>query len=289
MSRIVWLASYPKSGNTWLRAFLANFKRDGDEPININALGVGAGASDRGLFDSALGVESSDMTEEEIECCRPDAYRYLAAQSAETLYLKIHDAYTLTSRGDPLIPADVTSGAIYVTRDPLDVAVSFAHHYSKTLEEAVERIARDTLTVSASTGRLRTQLRQRLLSWSRHVLSWLDQSAIPVHVMRYEDMSLQPIETFTAAVRFLGWAEDVDRVRRAVEFSSFEVLRQQEYSHGFKERLHGPLFFRQGRPGAWREALTREQVARVIGDHGPVMRRLGYLSESEGVETARCL
>jgi hypothetical protein len=100
-----------------------------------------------------------------------------------------------------------------------------------------------------------------------------------MHVIRYEDMSHRPVETFASAVRFLGWEEDLDRVRRAAAFSSFEILREQESAHGFKERLSGPAsFFRQGRAGAWREVLTDAQVAQIVSDHGSVMRRLGYLS-----------
>ncbi|MEJ2083836.1 MAG: sulfotransferase, partial [Acidobacteriota bacterium] len=39
MTGIVWLASYPKSGNTWLRAFLMNFLDPGKRPVDINQLG----------------------------------------------------------------------------------------------------------------------------------------------------------------------------------------------------------------------------------------------------------
>jgi Sulfotransferase domain len=287
MSQIVWLASYPKSGNTWLRIFLTNFQRNPDQPVEINSLDVGALAVDRKLFDGLLGTASSDMTPEEIECWRPEACRHMAARSATNLYVTTHDAYTFTPNGEPLIPADVTRGAIYVVRNPLDVAISFAHHFVKPVEEAVEWLGMEYTTGGGSTSRLRTQLRQRLLSWSRHVLSWLDQRIIPIHVMRYEDMSLRPIETFSAAVRFLGWGEDVERVQRAVAFSSFETLREQEQARGFKERQPGvSSFFRQGRAGAWREVLTDEQVTRIIGDHGTVMRRLGYLAESDSLELA---
>jgi len=288
MSRIVWLASYPKSGNTWLRVFLTNFQRDSGRPVDINALEFGTEASDRNLLDSALGVESADMTEDEIEEQRPAASRCLAARSARTLYLKTHDAFRLTCVGEPLIPADVTRGAIYITRNPLDVAASFAHHLDKSVEETIERLARETMTLEGSGTRLVVKLRQRLLSWSTHVLSWLDQGIIPVHLMRYEDMSLRPVETFTEAVRFLGWPDDVDRVRRAVTFSSFDVSRQQEQAGGFKERIPGTAsFFRMGRTGAWRETLTSQQVERVIRDHSPVMRRLGYLSEIGYVEAGQ--
>lgn len=278
MSKIVWLASYPKSGNTWLRAFLTNFQDDAGRTIDINALAFGTRLNDRAWFDDALGLESSDMTDQEIEDHRPAVCRYFANQSPGTLYIKTHDAYTLTTRGEPLIPSDVTQGAIYVTRDPLDVAVSFAHHLNENIEVTIRRLASETATLSRSNRGLKGQLRERLLSWSGHVLSWLDQCAIPVHVIRYEDMACRPIETFAAAVRFLGWVEDCDRLRRAVANSSFEVLRQQEQVHGFRERYpEAASFFRRGQTGAWREVLTKEQEARIVRDHGLVMGRVGYL------------
>jgi len=78
---------------------------------------------------------------------------------------------------------------------------------------------------------------------------------------------------------------DRERVRRAVEFSSFETLRRQEHKYGFKEKPRGAAsFFRSGRTGAWREALTARQIERQVRDHEVVMRRLGYLSEDGCVE-----
>src|ERR1700691_997320 len=108
MNRIVWLASYPKSGNTWLRAFLCNFERGGDIPASINELNNGIISSDRSMADNALGVECSDLTPREIDLVRPAIYQRIAEQSPETLYLKTHDAYTLNANAQPLFPADVT-------------------------------------------------------------------------------------------------------------------------------------------------------------------------------------
>lgn len=285
MSRIVWLASYPKSGNTWLRFLLANFLTNGAAPLDINALEFGHIASDRGLFDQASGVESSELTDHEIEACRPDVYRHLAARSAETVYLKIHDAYVFTARGEPLLPAEATFGAVYVARNPLDVAVSCADHFACTIEESIRRLGEETRAMSGVRFGLRTQVRQRLLTWSGHASSWLDQSSIPVHLVRYEDLCCRPITTFASVVRFLGLAEDFDRIRRAVEFSCFENLQRQEKAHGFREGSpispsNTPLFFGRGRPGGWREALTPAQVAQVVADHGWVMERLGYSTDN---------
>lgn len=68
---IVWLASYPKSGNTWMRVFLTNYLRNADTPADINDLEFMGIATARELFDMYAGFESSDLTHEEIDAARP--------------------------------------------------------------------------------------------------------------------------------------------------------------------------------------------------------------------------
>jgi hypothetical protein len=278
---IVWLASYPKSGNTWLRAFLSNYLSGAQQPVDINEMHVGGIASARLSFEELVGVESSDLTPTQIQNCRPMVYRLLAQDSETRLFIKVHDAYQLTPAGEPMFPADASLGAIYIVRHPCDVAVSNAHHNSTTLDRAIAALNDPAYTLAGQQDRLQVQLEQRLLTWSQHVRSWLD-SDLKCCVLRYEDMLARPQETFGAALRFAGLEYDEERLQRALRFSSFEELRGQEQQHNFNERPpRAPMFFRQGKAGAWRATLSAAQAEAIAAAHGAVMRQFDYL-DSKG-------
>ena len=142
-----------------------------------------------------------------------------------------------------------------------------------------------------NSAKLGSQVRQRLLSWSAHVASWIDAPGLRCEVVRYEDMLARPLETFTRAADFLALPSDRDRVEKAIRFSDFDELRRQEQEHGFAERPHrAASFFRRGEAGGWCDTLEADQVARVVADHGPMMRRLGYLDADDNpMEATACL
>jgi aryl sulfotransferase len=283
MSAIVWLASYPKSGNTWLRVVFANLLRSDGTPASINRLYRGglAHAAMRHTFDDLVGYEASDLTDDEIDLIRPDLYRYSARTQRGPLLCKVHDARMMLPNGQPLFPPDATAAAIYVIRNPLDVCVSFAHHNGCTDYDAeVSEMASPFRALSPGEHYLSSQLRQRLLTWSEHVLSWVDARDLPVHVVRYEDMHASPIETFGTAAAVAGIATDQERVTRAVAFSSIDEMQRQERDQGFAESAAQRPFFRKGKIGSWRSVLSQAQAARLVEDHRDVMQRFGYLTEA---------
>jgi hypothetical protein len=279
MSGIFWLASYPKSGNTWFRVFLANLSRESDAPVDINQLKGAPIATAPWMFADAVGIEPSDLTFDEIDALRPDFYDHLASEAEEDLFIKVHDAFT-TVNGRPMFGGPCILGAVYIVRNPLDVAVSLAAQIGRSLDTSIARLNSPTHTIYGESTELANQLRQRLLTWSEHVLSWVDSTSIRMHIMRYEDMTCRPEETFGAAVAFLGLTRDPEKIRIALNRSDLREMQRMEREHGFRERSpYATTFFGRGLIGGYRDVLTAQQIACIIEAHGPVMRRFGYLRD----------
>ena len=316
---IVWLASYPKSGNTWLRAVLTNYLRDDGEPASINALIGGPVASDRETFSEIIGLDSSDLTPDEILRHRPLFHELLARELAHELaglpagggrrptqsagapsrerapaFVKVHDAYIHAGDGAALFPKVAKSAVVYLVRNPLDVAVSYAHHRQKSIDATVRWMNEPAAAEGKVARGIHSLLPQPLTTWSGHVASWLDQEELPVHVARYEDLLADPMAGFGAILRFAGFDRDGThpegpgrtnasaRLARAVGQATFSRLRAQEEDAGFSEKQPtAPSFFRAGVEGSWRTALAPRQVQALVDAHGPVMARLGYLREAE--------
>jgi hypothetical protein len=273
-SGIVWLASYPKSGNTWLRAFLANLISGGSGPVDINSLRLFGFSDTRAdLYELASGKPFEALDLPHLHRLRPNVHRLITKTKAGTVYVKTHNAIAVRD-GIPTITPEVTVGAIYILRNPLDVAVSYAHHFAMEIDHVIEAMASPDNyldTVDRSTF-------SYLGSWSKHVEGWTTAPGLNAHVVRYEDMLKRPMPTFRGVASYLGLGATRDGVKRAIEFSSFDELKGQETKHGFRER--GPsreTFFHQGRAEAWRNVLSAAQVDRVVQTQGEVMRRYEYL------------
>jgi hypothetical protein len=270
---------------------IANLAAQDDQPVGINDLAATSNiASARGPFDDLLLIDSGLLTHDEADCLRPRVYEELAHGAADderdpreappaVHFVKVHDAYTLTPLGEPLLAgARGAQGAIVIVRDPRDVAPSLASHRDTSIDDAIAFMNDRDAQFSANAAKQDSQLRQKLPGWSAHLASWLDQTDIPVHLVRYEDLQIDTAVVLRRALEFAGQAATDDDLYRAVRFADFARLKQQEEEMGFKEapRQPGARFFRRGEAGAWRDELTPDQAARIEANHAPMMRRLGY-------------
>lgn len=279
---IYWLASYPKSGNTWVRTFIASLLKQASGSVNMNELHLhtGAIASARDWVESALEFDIDELFHDEVDSLRPTACRWLSSQMQTPSFHKVHDAYIYLDNGEPLFPRDATAGALSIVRNPLDIAVSFAHHSGLSIDETIANMGCAKHGFGCGTNKLYQQLRQQLQSWSQHVSSWIDSAGQRKLVVRYEDMQQQPLKTFVQVAEFLGLPSNVDSVERALDNCHLKKLQSQERATPFKERpANVSHFFRKGIVGDWKTQLNEQQVSAIINDHKDMMLRLGYLDQ----------
>ena len=269
MGKLVWLASYPKSGNTWLRAFLHNFLLQPEMPHSINAL------TEISVVECAaalFGRPGTAFTPIDVQKSRPAVHQRLTTLHPGPVFVKTHNA-NLTLHDMPLCTPSLTAAAIYVVRDPRDVAVSYSAYTGMSLDEIIAFMA-DPRAANRGTD---LQVFEFLGSWSAHALSWV--GAKDRLLVRYEDLLANPEAAFGRVARYLSTGADATRLRRAIAFSDFSTLASQERNSGYRE--HGMAakvpFFRTGRSGQWRDVLTSDQAQKIAAAHGEVMRNFGYL------------
>ncbi len=199
-------------------------------------------------------------------------HRDLTRAFPDYVFVKTHNAF-VREEGVPLITPEVTAAAIYLVRDPRDVALSYSRHLGRPLDEVIGFMANE----GAMAGGTDAHVYERLGSWSGHVGSWTAVPNSRLLVLRYEDLHATPADSFGRVVRFLGGDPPADRLARAIEFSRFTTLQGQEQEKGFQERpAQSEAFFRAGRTGQWQAALTEAQAARIARDHAAQMARFGY-------------
>jgi hypothetical protein len=275
MGGIIWLASFPKSGNTWMRSFLHNLLRNPTESYDINTLtDFTIGESQTRWFKPFDPRPGSQYSMADVRRMRPDVHRSFTTRSPDSIFVKTHNAL-IEDEGVPLVTMGVTAGAIYIVRDPRDVAISYAHHQGQPLDHIIDMLGQE----AACTGGDDNNVYECTSSWSRHVDSWTQTPNPQLLVVRYEDLLDQPVKSFGAVAKFLGLEVSRPRLDKAMKLSSFKVLKAQEQRKGFIERpaRSDAAFFREGRSGQWKKVLTPEQVARIEAEHGEQMRRFGYL------------
>jgi hypothetical protein len=274
MGNIVWLASYPKSGNTWLRAFLANLIANRAEPVPLDELRNYC--DDESLperYAVLAGKPASELDYAAVSALRHRVHGQIAAANPRTVFVKTHNPASYPE-GDPIHNPHVTAAAIYVVRNPLDVVVSMTHHFGLGVDEAIDFLGHE----QAGTPNERLFIGQWLGSWSTHVAGWTSQTFHQSLLLRYEDLLEKPAKAFGKVVRLVAPTADPARVERARKHADFRILARMETRDGFIERSDkAKSFFRSGRTGEWRLALNRHQVLRVIERHRVEMARLRYI------------
>lgn len=225
---IIWLASYPKSGNTWLRFLLHNYLYGETHKTSDVAMKI----PDIHLRDTVLSV-----------------------QKTEPLFCKTH---LLLSERHPNIRD--TTGFIYILRHPKDVLLSNINYFKMISDVgsfSEQQFARKFIVNMG----VRRWIDMGIGSWPEHVNSWLSNPRYPHLVLRYESMLQDPYSSLQKALEFIAVPIDPNKLNRAIYFSSFEKMRaledaekrQNEYGTVFSGRRDtaklGLRFMNKGKTG----------------------------------------
>ena len=261
---IMWLASYPKSGNTWLRALLTTYFYSNEGNFDFSLLPKIGQFPQKNFFKSYKKdftnipdtAEFWIKAQEEINSDKK--FRLFKTHNA---YLNVNDFRFTNSKN--------TSGCIYIIRDPRNIVTSLKNHYEHTYDEALDFMTNDK-------GLLYEKIDERyvnfqfLSSWSNHYNSWLSTNEFPVKVIKYEDLEINPMKVMEEVVTFinkvgsLNKTFDEKKALKCIETSSFERLKKLENDFGFKEAPIGQktkkkiTFLNLGNKNKWKIILSKE-------------------------------
>ena len=278
---IIWIASYPKSGNTWVRSFLSSYIYSEGKEFNFQMLNKITQFPSRRLFNK-MGQNPKNLLEA--------AQSWISSQeiinlSNDIVFLKTHNAMCKLENY-PFTNKENTLGAIYIVRDPRDVLVSYyAHSVTKTNNANYTSVL-DTMTTGKTLTYLSDDKDKKFMSimgnWSENYNSWKNFNLTKKIIIKYEDLLLDPFMNFLKIIEFLnnlyGLKIDKNKIKKSIEATKFSNLQKLEKEIGFGEKLKNKkLFFREGKIGQWKKKLDKKFSDKLEKVFYKDMKELNYL------------
>lgn len=275
---IVWLASYPKSGNTLVRSMLSAYNFSNTGEFNFELLKNIKQFPSQSLLQN-LGVDTSNKIEivknyvsaqEEINKRDGNSIRFLKTHSA----LHSINGYPFTNYKNSL-------GAIYIVRDPRKVVLSNANHYQVALDESFKQLSSGTVLGE-------DKFLMHIGSWSSNYNSWKEFNKLDKYLLiKYEDLILKPKEAFISILEFIHkltktkFVLDELKLNNVLKTTTFEYLQNLEKKENFPESRKtkdGKLinFFKYGKKNTGKN-LPEEINKNIEKNFNLEMKELGYL------------
>ena len=279
---IIWLASYPKSGNTWVRLFLKSYLSDDKKKFSINEK-----RDDEFKIERFPNIKVFKDMQINYDNFFEISKNWITIQDRINLnnklnILKTHNAMCTVNK-NKFTNKENTLGAIYIVRDPRDVAVSFSYHMGKTLTEIVNNMIDKKYLISESdfTTEKKVSGSTLLSSWSNHYNSWKNYKSIKSIIIKYEDLVRNTADKFYEIVLYLnelyGTKVDEKKILKSIELTNFKNLQNLEKEHGFEEITISKTFFREGKIGSWKQKLDEKLSKKIENEFKNEMIELGYL------------
>ena len=282
----IWLASYPKSGNTLIRALLAShfFSKDGF--FNFEIIKNIKQFPDSRLFEN-LGIDINN--EKEV------LKNYIRAQESinqknSIQFLKTH-SYLFNINNNPFTDLNNTLGAIYIVRDPRNVVTSYAHHNSITIEESADRmISSLEYGGKTSSDHISDRTKVYMGSWGSNYNSWKSFKPTGKYLLiKYEDILsnkkkvLINILEFVHKLKGINFVIDQKKIDNVIQSTSFEKMKDMENKEGFIEAKVNLKtgkkipFFNLGSKNIWKNNLDNKMINKIENSFKKEMIELGYL------------
>jgi len=282
---IIWIASYPKSGNTWVRSLLSTYLYSEDGNFNFN------------LLKKILKFPSKKYLEyfiKDFSDIKKVSEYWINAQERinlhnenKSIFLKTHSALC-TLEKNPFTNKKNTQAVIYIVRDPRNVITSVGNHYSMNIEESYNFITdKNRIITNDKWGGDNFGISEVLGSWSDHYKSWKNMNFAPILNIKYEDLindtNKSLIEIITFLQKFTEIKIDNEKISKTVESCNFENLRKMEKNEGFfeaaySEKLNKKVnFFHLGKKNNWKNLLDQEMEKKIREAFHYEMKELKYI------------
>jgi hypothetical protein len=284
---IFWIASYPKSGNTWLRTLISAYYYSKDGIFNQSILEkIGQFPEKRYFvdfnYDPGNVTDTAKFWIKSQEKINKD--KKIRFFKTHNIFGKVND-YDFTNK-------DNSAGCIYIVRDPRNVITSLENHYEMHHEEALKWITNLNKYIydvhkMKEDGYSNFQF---ISSWSMNYKSWNIQKKIPVKIIKYEDLLKETFVVFKDIVEFVNKTLnikekiDIDKLKNSVISTNFNKLKNDEKNNGFIEAVLSKKnkekipFFNLGPDNDWRKILDKDQQSKLTDIFKEDLIELGYES-----------
>ena len=279
MKKIIWISSYPKSGNTWIRYLIANYFFNSERKFDQKIIG----SIKKFPFDNL--IKKISTKKELIENPYNISKYWIKSQElmkvikGNVAFIKNHNALVSINKKD-FTNENYSLASIYIVRDPRDVVISYAKYRNLSYDQTIEQLCSKDLVYRLDTKYNFPRI-EILGSWKFHYISWRDGVPnMPKVIVRYEDLLDNCYNNFYKIIDFLskilGFEINTEQLKFSIEFSNFEKLQKDEKKFGFFENSGDTNFFRSGKKEYWKNELSLSQVKKIEKELDEEMKFLGY-------------